>query len=143
MSERLDDGFSTTIAFADAAGIKLYEKTLTPPGVAGGGSNDVTTMRNTAWRTMSPKKLKTLTEASFTAAYDPAVYDTIVAQINNNQLITVTFPDDSTLAFWGWLDEFTPNEHVEGEQPTAEVTILPSNHDDSLVEVAPVMTPSV
>ena len=135
---RIDDGFSTTIEFADYSAVSFWEKEVTPPGVSGGGEVDTTTMLNTAWRTRNAKQLKTLSNASFTAAYDPAVYDDIVSMVNQNQLITVTFPDSSTLAFWGWLDEFTPNRLVEGEQPTAEVTIIPSNQNASGVETAPV-----
>lgn len=136
----MNDGYQTLIGFADAGSILLKEKEVTPPGISGGGANDTTTMVNTTYRTRAPKSLKTLTDSSFTASYDPAVYDTILAQVNNNQLITITFPDTSTYAFWGWLDEFTPNAQVEGEQPTAEITIIPSNQNDSDVETAPVYT---
>ena len=135
---RIDDGFSTTITFEDDSSVQLWEKEVTPPGISGGGPNDTSTMRNTAWRTMAPKSLKSLTPCSFVAAYDPAVYDEIVTMLNSNQLITVTFPDDSTLAFYGWIDEFTPNANVEGAQPTANVTIQPSNQNDSGTETAPV-----
>lgn len=137
---RMDDGFSTTISFSADSDVQLWEKEVTPPGVSGGGPIETSTMLNTAWRTMWPKALKSLTESSLVAAYDPAVYDEIVAMVGVNQLITITFPDDSTLAFWGWLDEFTPNANVEGEQPTAQVTIQPSNQNSSKVEVAPVYT---
>jgi hypothetical protein len=135
---RIDDGHSTKVSFADNPSISLWEKEVTPPGVSGGGENDTTTMHNTTWRTRSPKQLKTLSECSFTAAYDPAVYDDIVSMCNNNQLITVTFADGSTLQFWGWLDDFSPSAAVEGEQPTADVTIIPSNQNDAGTEVAPV-----
>jgi len=60
--------------------------------------------------------------------------------LSENQLITITWPDTSTLAFWGWLDKFVPANVVEGEQPTATVTIEPSNQNDSQVETAPVYT---
>jgi hypothetical protein len=139
---RIDDGFSTTIAFAQAPSIKFWEKEVTPPGVSGGGATDTTTMRNEKWRTMSPKFLQTLTPCKVTVAYDPAVYDDIVAQVNVNQLITITFPDGSTLAFWGWIDEFTPGKNGIGEQPTAEVTLQPSNQNASQVETDPVFTPA-
>ncbi len=62
--------------------------------------------------------------------------------INVNQVITVTFPDGDTLQFWGWLQTFTPGEMVEGEQPTAEVTITPGNIDDAQAEVGPTHTPA-
>ena len=135
---RIDDGFATLIEFSEDSDIQFWEKEVTPPGVSGGGENDTSTMRNTAWRTRSPKGLKTLSESSLVVAYDPAVYDDVVAMVNVNQQITITFADDSTLTFWGWIDEFKPNACVEGEQPTAEVTIIPSNQDSNGDEIAPV-----
>lgn len=137
---RIDDGFSTTISFADNPTVLFYEKTVTPPGLQGGGANDTTTMRNTTWRTMAPKKLKTMSEASSKVSYDPAVYSDVLTMIQNNQLITINFPDGSTLEFYGWLDEFTPDEVQEGSQPTATIKIIPSNQNDSGVETAPVYT---
>ena len=98
-------------------------------------------MLNSTWRTRNPKALITLANAKMTVAYDPACYPEIVALTNVNNLITVTFPDGSTLAFWGWLDSFTPGENTEGEQPTAEIEIVPSNQNASGVETAPVHTP--
>ena len=138
---RMDDGYQTLITFADNPSVKMYEKGVQPPGMEGGGANDTTTMRNTTWRTRSPKKLKTLTDSELTVAYDAAVYPEIVAMLNENQQITITFEDASTLVFWGWIDEFSPDESVEGEQPEASVTIIPSNQNDSGVETAPVHTP--
>ena len=135
---RIDDGFSTTIAFTNYPSVSFYEKEVTPPGMEGGGENDTTTMLNATWRTKAPKKLVSLTACNFVAAYDPVVYDDVVAMINENQEITITFPDESTLVFWGWLDQFTPNANVEGEQPTAQCTIIPSNQDASGDEIAPV-----
>jgi hypothetical protein len=134
----LNDGFSTTIDFGQGA--VLVEKTSTPPGLTGGGEIDTTTMANTTWRTRYPKALVTLSEASITAAYDPSALTTLLSLLNVNASITVTFPDTSTLVFWGWLDEFTPGEAAEGEQPTAECTIIPSNVNASGVETAPVFT---
>lgn len=132
---RLRDGFSTTVDFQDfgsaAPGLEIFETTVTPGGIDGGGPNDTTTMRNLKLRTRQPKKLRTLTSGTFTAAYDPKFFETIVTMVNKNQIITVNFPDGSTYSFFGWLDKFIPNEIVEGEQPTAEVTFEPSNADNS------------
>jgi hypothetical protein len=137
----INDGFSTTIYFQNApSGQTLYfqEVSVTPPGIDMGGENDTTTMRNTAWRTRQPKQLKTLSEFTATCKYDPAVYSQILAMLGDNTIIVVTFPDDSTLRFWGWLDKFIPGESVEGEMSTATITVIPSNQDDSGNEVAPV-----
>jgi hypothetical protein len=132
---RFDDGFATLISLG---GTNFWEKTVTPPGVEGGGAVETSTMRNVAWRTKNPKKLKSMTDSSFTAAFASAAYTTILAQINVNQEIVITFPDESTLTFWGWLDSFVPGEFAEGEQPTADCTIICSNQDADGDEIAPV-----
>jgi len=59
---------------------------------------------------------------------------------NDTTTMRNTFPDGATLAFWGWLDEFTPGAAVEGEQPEADITVICSNQNDSGVETAPVLT---
>jgi len=136
---RLDDGYQTLISFANNPTVHFWEKSVTPPGMDGGGPTATTTMHNTQLRTFAPKFLVTMTEGSMVCAYDPVVYDEIITNLlNQNQLITVTFPDGSTVQFWGWVDKFTPNEHTEGEQPTANVSIQPSNQNDSGVETLPV-----
>lgn len=137
MTQRIDDGHATLFTFGNNPSVKFFEKTVTPPGVEGGGENDTTTMRNTNWRTRAPKKLKTLTNSSTTVSYDPAIYDEVVSLIQVNQQITITFPDASTVTFWGWLDSFAPGENTEGEQPTAEITVIPSNQDNTGAEVGP------
>lgn len=135
----LNDGHSTIISFSADSSVSMKEKEVTPPGIDGGGANDTTTMRNTTYRTRQPKELVTLDEMSAMVAYDPDVYTEILAMINVNQQITVTFPDASTLRFWGWINTFKPGRLVEGEQPTAELGIIPSNQDNSGVEQAPVI----
>lgn len=139
---QIQDGHPTKIAFGSqpsgtGPGITFWEKEVTPPGMDAGGENDTTTMRNTLYRTKAPKKLITMTEMTAVVSYDPVLYDDIVAMIKDNQLITITFPDLSTLAFYGWLDKFILGSAVEGEQPTATITIVPSNQTDAGVETAP------
>lgn len=143
MTQRLDDGHSTRLSFAADTTVKFYEKTVTPPGIDGGGAIDTTTMLNTTYRTKSPKALKDVSDAALTVAYDPACIPEILALVNVNNLITVTFPDGDTVAFWGWLDKFTPGELVEGEQPTADIEIIASNVNDSGVETGPAYTAAV
>ena len=136
----INDGHQTLYSFSLAPSVSFKEKSITPPGMDHGGGNDTTTMRNNNWRTMQPKHLKSLTPSRVTASYDPVVYNDIVSMMGVNQQITITFPDGSTVLFWGWLDSFVPGELVEGSQPTAEVVIMPSNQDNSNVETAPVYT---
>lgn len=140
MSDRIDDGFSTIYTFSANGAVAFYERETTPPGVDGGGANDTTNMRNTEWRTRAPKKLKTLSDAGTTVMWKSEAFEDVVDMVNVNQLITLTFPDGSTLAFWGWLNKFTPNAHKEGEVATAMVEIIPSNQNGSGVETGPVYT---
>ena len=134
---RLDDGFSTIITLENIPSVKIYEKEVTPPGLTGGGPIDTTTMRNDSWRTMSPKSLKSMTALTAVVAFATEAIPVIQEQININQVITVTFPDNSSLAFYGWVDEFTLGKFSEGEQPTATLTIQPSLHNAAGAEVAP------
>lgn len=139
---RIDDGFKTLIAFsAGTSGVTFtfYEKEITPPSVEGGGPNDTTTMRNIRFRTKKPKQLVSLGTMTAVGAYDPAVLDEIMAMIQVNQVITITYPDDSTESFWGWLESFVKGNIVEGEQPTATITIEASNQDNDGVEKPPVI----
>lgn len=137
---RLRDGFKTIITLASLFGVKLEETQVTPPGIDGGGENDTTTMRNNTWRTRQPKQLQTLTNMSTTVSYDPAAYPDIIAQRGVVQAITLTFPDKSTLVFYGWVDTFTPAAAQEGAMPTAEMTIIPSNATATGSEIGPVYT---
>jgi hypothetical protein len=137
----LEDGYSTKIAFAADPDVGFWEKTVTPPGIDGGDAIEQTTMHNSTWRTFAARSLATLTDVSVTAAYDPAVYPQIVALINVEGLITLHFPDGSTLDFYGFLKEFTPGEHSEGDQPEADITIICTNRNPtSGAEVGPVFT---
>lgn len=138
---KLDDGHSTLVTIGSDPDCSFWEKTVTPPGLDGGDPVETTTMHNDVWRTMAPRKLKTLTDLTTTAAYDPVIYTQLVGRINEETTITVTFPDGSTLAFYGYLRSFIPDEVSEGEQPTATATITPTNQDPTTgAEEAPVLT---
>lgn len=140
MAHRIDDGLGAAISFSLDASVRLWEKEITPPGIDGGGPNRISTLRNTTWHTDAPKGLLTMTPITITVAYDPAVYNEILAMALRNQQATVTFPDASTYVIWGWIDKFTPGPMVEGAQPTAQLVFQPSNQNASGVETAPVFT---
>lgn len=136
--ELMTDGFPTKITLV-TSGITLAQETsVTPPGVAGGGGKATTNMYNTRWRTQSPKKLADAKDINLTVQYDPGVYAEIIAALQDNQEIEIEFPDETTLTVWGWLEEFTPGELVEGEVPTADIVIMISNRNGSGAETAPV-----
>lgn len=138
---KLDDGYRSLVTLATDPNINFWEKSVTPPGYEGGDAIDTTTMHNDVYRTMSPRKLKTLTEFTLTAGYDPILFTEALDAINVETTITVTFPDGSTLAFFGFMKNFTPGELVEGTFPEVTVTIVPTNQNPTTgVEEAPVLT---
>lgn len=128
---RLLDGFSTKITFSRDPALSLWEVTVKPPGIDGGESINTSTMHNVTWETKAARQLKTLTDSTFKAAYDPAVITDLVDMINVYQTITIRYPDGSTEAFYGFLQKFEPDENQEGTMPTASCTIVATNYDYS------------
>ena len=139
-SGTLKDGLGMTITFAGDATffLDVDPSSITPPGIDGGDAIDTTSHSNSTYRTKYPRTLVEITDASFTAAYDPDAYDDILAQLNVNQAITFTFPGTgtNTLVVYGFLKSFIPNELVEGEQATAEFEIVITN-DKAGTETGP------
>ena len=141
------DGYQTLITFTSSlltsAGeitLLMHEEEVTPPGVEGGDAIKVTSMRNSAWHTFVPQSLKTLTDGGALVSYDPELYEEMIAMINDNQAITITFPGTETLVFWGFVKSFIPGSQVIGSKPTANIVIVPTNRNggNSDVEIAPV-----
>ncbi len=126
---RLTDGFSTTIAFAADDNVSFWEATVQAPGLDGGDPIETTTMHNTTWRQMNARSLITLMPITVTAAYDPFVYDQIIALINVEGAVSIAFPDGDTLDFFGFLQTFEPDALEEGTMPEASLTITPTNTD--------------
>ena len=139
---KLADGFSSEIVIEGNTTISFFEKQVTPPAVDGGDGVEQTTMFNDTWRTMLPRDLKSIEDITATVAYDSTAVSETIALINTNTTITVIFPDNSTIAFFGFLKRFEPGALVKGEQPEATVTITPTNVDpaDPAIEAGPVFT---
>lgn len=126
---RMDEGYQALITIGTIAGIDLWEKDVGIPGIDAGDPIDTTTQHNSVFHTKSPKVLKDLTPFTVVCAYDPCVYTDLLAITGLVTNITITFPDSTTLAFWGYIQtsEFAPM--VIGEQPEVTVTIVPTNYD--------------
>lgn len=122
------DGFSTIITFASLAftPANVVEKTVTAPGVEGGGPINITNMRNIRFRTSVPKSLLTVKNLTLTVQYDPVFYSLVSANMQFVDLTTLRFPDLSTLEFFAWVDDISPQENREGEEPLANMVVIPS-----------------
>ncbi|MFA5056493.1 MAG: hypothetical protein WC485_00130 [Opitutaceae bacterium] len=125
----LEDGYQTLVAFAADPSIELWEKTVQPPGIDGGSPIDTTTMINATWRSKAARRLLEMTDSQMSCGYDPAVYDSILALVNVETSITLRFPDDSYIVFYGFLQKFEPDSTEEGKMPEAKVTITVTNAD--------------
>ncbi len=138
----LKDGYRTVIASSLLPTVSIWEKSVKPPGLDGGEAIPQTTMHNVAWRTFAARSLKDLTPITFKGSYDPNCVNQLMSLVNDDSgSWTVTFRDLSTLDFFGYLQKFEPDELVEGTQPEATVTIMPTNWDRTNgVEAAPVLT---
>lgn len=138
----LKDGFSTKVAFNRLPAALFWEIEVQPPGVEGGDPIQTSTMHNTLWRTMQARSLRTLTPFAVVCAYDPKFHDQAVATlINDDGSITTRHSDGSTLDFFGFLQNFIPQSNKEGEMPTANLQIVPTNYDSvNRVEAGPVLT---
>lgn len=137
---KADDGFGSFITFSGLAQLNIFEKDTGVPGMAGGDPVDTSTHHNVAYRTKSPRSLVELTSFQVVAAYDPCVYDDLLAIVNIEKTITTTFPDASTLAFFGYLQTVEFSALKDGEQPQLTLTIMPTNVDPSdCLEAGPVV----
>jgi len=128
---KLDDGYQTLIAFAADPDVSFWEKTVQPPGLDGGDPIPTTTMHNSTYRTKAARSLIDTTDSSVVVAYDPVVYDQIIALLNVEGAITINFSNSDTLSFFGFLQTFEPQEVEEGAQPEANITIAVTNVDPS------------
>jgi hypothetical protein len=117
------------VAIAADPDISLWEVEVTPPGIDFGEPIDTTTHWNTLLKTFSPQELATTTPCNCTGAYDPAMYDQIVALQGVNGWITVHLPDGSCVNFVGYLRSFTPAAIASGSntQPRAAFVLQPTN----------------
>jgi hypothetical protein len=140
---KMPDGFKTTYAFADNPAIQFWEMVVKPPTMDGGDAIPTSTMHNIAWRTMSPRHLKTLGESTVQAMYDPDFITGLEQLINFETSVTVHYPDGSAEAFWGFMQKAEFQELKEGEPPMVNLTIIPTNWDPvNFVEAGPVFVPS-
>lgn len=127
----LKNGFRALYTLGADPAIRLWEKSVTPPGFDGQSPVDLYNQHWTKWTPQVPRGQAKMTEGRMIVAYDVRVLPQILAAINREDEITVNFPDGRFWAFFGYLQRFTPGEMTDGVQPTAEVVIMPTLYDGS------------
>lgn len=139
----LFDGFSTKITLAANPTVSFWEKDAQPPAYDGGDPIDITTMHNVLYRTKAHRALIDIGDVQSKAAYDPNVLTQILSLVNVDTTITVTHPDGSTEAHYGFMRSFTRDTATEGAQPEATVVMCVTNYDHTAHAEAPPTIASV
>lgn len=142
---RLPDGFRTKITFALLPALIVEEVGVKPAGVDNNEPIVQDSMWNTRYTLVREQQLISLMPATFTCYIDPLFVDTMlglcgVAKSGSTaQVITETFPDGSTRAYYGFLKSVDFEEFVRGTRPKATITIQPTNWDPvNRIEAGPV-----
>lgn len=137
----LKSGHPTKITISLDPDISFWEKAVTPGGRTNGDKIDTTNMFCTRHRTFAPRPLIEYEDIKATCAYDPTVNTQIDTILGVEGTVTVTHPDGSTEAHYGYIQSSTAGENTEGNQPTIEVTFVITSWDDSAdVEAGPTYT---
>lgn len=130
-AKKLRNGSKCLITFASDTNIELFEKGMTLPGIDSGAPVQTGDFFNTTWRTKAAQRLKEMTEGGGTFNFDPKVYTALKALIGTETTITMTNPDLSSVAFYGYARNARFSEMTDGSQPTVTLAIEPTNTDPS------------
>lgn len=131
----MTDGYQSLITFAVDPDVGLWvtlEGGLKPGGLDTEGPIKIGTMHARRMRIMAAKKLLTHQPTTFTSFYNPSVLPEILVLLGLQTTITITFPDETTWAFFGYLNKFEPGDNKEGVAPTATCEIVAISRDPSL-----------
>ncbi len=142
---KMPEGFKSLITFSGKPGINIWEMEVKPPGVESGDPINTTTQHNIRWRTFALPYLLTLMPLTIKFAYDPDVLLTDILTLcgDDGQVITVLYPENTTICFWGGMSKAEFDNLKEKEFPTGTMTVVPTNWDKSnKVEAGPVETPA-
>ena len=139
----LHDGYSTRIAFSLKPNVAMWIVSAKPPGTDGGEPIPITTMHNTKVRTFDHRHLLTREGCTIKFAFDPDGHGDFDALINSNSPVTLWWPDDSSLDFFGGIQKVEWDEFEEGKMPTGTATIYNTSYDPvNGVEADWVFTPA-
>jgi hypothetical protein len=126
----LTNGYASFFEIGTYGTLGFWEKEVTPFGLEGGDKIDVSTMHNHYVRTYAAQALYEASDGEITAAYDPGILSNLSGTggaINDNQTVTIHFPDTSTWDTFGYIQTFSPSALTNGEQPEATITVVFTN----------------
>lgn len=109
-------------------------------GFAARDAIDNTCLSNSEFITKQPQTLKEHADIPFTALWDPADYDDIEAEVNVNQLMTLSIPSVGSIAFYGFLQSVEVSEAAVGDRWEVSGNIVITNITAAGVETGPSFT---
>jgi len=137
MANATKDGVGTSLTIGS---LTLEQVTLKGLGINGGDPLDASHLGNTAYLTKKPQTLKEVTDITGTAHYAPEDLADVIAEINDNQSMTLTFTGIGTITFYGFLQVFEPDEGEIGSTWNASFTVVVTNLNATDVETGPVFS---
>lgn len=133
-------GAPVYIVFASNTALDIWEKGITPGGASMDDRKDNSSFHNTKWRTKTPGRLATAEDITVQAGYDPDQLQDIIDLLGLRDTITLVLPTGTRVAFYGWLDAYSFNEHNENDDPMITLTIAQGHQDwDTCEEEPPVI----
>jgi hypothetical protein len=132
----LGNGYGARLVFSSNPTVPFEEVEVTPPGWEGGEPLDLSNHHNKKYRTKAPRRLIDMTDAELTVNYSTDMVGDIEGLVNHHDTITVWWPDNAHVAFYGYLRTFKPGRLVDGEKPSATVTVVVTNTDPATCKEA-------
>lgn len=141
VGKRLEKGRVIKVAFSLDPDISIWEVSAQLPGADAGDTIDTTTQWNETVRQKAFRELAEITDGSLTVGYDPQALPQILAILGKPGAFTYYLPNGASMTYWGGARTFEPNEHTEGDFPTAQMTLAVTNTDpDTGAEEGPLYT---
>jgi hypothetical protein len=139
------DGFRTKMTYALDPDLEVEEVEVKPFGVNGMEPIEQDSMWLVRWRIFRAQQILEATASSQIVKYDPQFKNTLIGLVNveksgsTAQVITETFYDGSTQAYYGFLLQVEFDNLVRGQKGRATLTNQPTNWDPvNRVEAGPV-----
>jgi len=135
MSNDTREGVGTSITIGS---FSIEEVTLKGLGADGGDALDASHLANVLYKTKKPQTLIEIPDLTGTGHYNPANQAAMIAEVNKNQSLVLTFSGVGTITFWGYLKSFDPDEGEIGSTWNSTFAIVVTNLNGSDAETGPV-----